>query len=318
VVNNNAAAVLLALNTLASGREVLVSRGELIEIGGSFRIPDIMKRSGALMVEVGTTNKTHLSDYEEAITDATALLLKVHTSNYRIVGFTAEVDLTRLIELGKRYHLPVVNDLGSGSLIDFSRYGLTHEPTVQEVVETGVDVITFSGDKLLGGPQAGVIVGRKQILEKLKKNPLNRALRIDKLTLAVLETTLRLYRDPETVSGKIPTLRMITLPLESIEKRASELTRNLQISLPDHIEVQLVDDFSQVGGGALPSQQLPTKVIALRSTKVGVQELEQRLRKVTPPIIARINKDQVRIDLRTVSEQDDRVIEDSLKEIVSG
>jgi len=318
VVNNNAAAVLLALNTLASGKEVLVSRGELIEIGGSFRIPDIMKRSGALMVEVGTTNKTHLSDYEEGITDATALLLKVHTSNYRIVGFTAEVDLTRLIELGKRYHLPVVNDLGSGSLIDFSRYGLTHEPTVQEVVETGVDVITFSGDKLLGGPQAGIILGRKQILEKLKKNPLNRALRIDKLTLAALETTLRIYRDPETVSGKIPTLRMITLPLESIEKRARELTRNLQTSLPDHIDVQLVDDFSQVGGGALPSQQLPTKVIALRSTKVAVQELEQRLRKVTPPIIARINKDQVRIDLRTVSEQDDRVIEDSLKEIVSG
>jgi len=221
VVNNNAGAVLLALNTLADGKEAIVSRGELIEIGGSFRIPDIMKRSGAKMIEVGTTNKTHPEDYEEVISDKTGLLLKVHTSNYRIVGFTSEVDLHTLIEFGGKYHLPVVNDLGSGSLIDFSLYGLEQEPTVQEVVKTGVDVVTFSGDKLLGGTQAGIIVGKKTTIKKLIKNPLNRALRIDKLMLAALESTLRLYIDQETVIKKIPTLKMITLPLDEIKRRAN-------------------------------------------------------------------------------------------------
>lgn len=317
VVNNNAAAVLLALNTLADGKEAIVSRGELIEIGGSFRIPDIMKRSGAMMVEVGTTNKTHLSDYEEAIGDNTGLLLKVHTSNYRIVGFTSEVDLQSLIALGERYHLAVVNDLGSGSLIDFSAYGIAHEPTVQEVVKTGVGVVTFSGDKLLGGPQAGIIVGKKTILNKLQKNPLNRALRIDKLTLATLESTLRLYIDQETVIKKIPTLRMITLPLEEIEKRAVNLTRRLCNNIPDHVEIQIVDDVSMVGGGALPSQQLPTKVIAISSKRISVKDLEKQLRESKPSIIARINKEQLRIDLRTVNEKEEEIIEASLRTILN-
>ena len=316
VVNNNAGAVLLALNTLASGKEAIVSRGELIEIGGSFRIPDIMQRSGALMVEVGTTNKTHLNDYEEVINSKTGLLLKVHTSNYKIVGFTTEVDLPSLIELGSRYKLPVMNDLGSGSLIDFSPYGLDHEPTVQEVVKTGVDVVTFSGDKLLGGPQAGIVVGKKSILEKLIKNPLNRALRIDKLTLAALETTLRLYLDRETVTQKIPTLRMITLPSDRIERRAEDFQKRLQRTLPDHIEIQIIDDNSQIGGGALPSQELPTKAIAISSQGVSVQDLERKLRENKPSIIARISKDQLRIDLRTINENEEESIEAALGNIL--
>ena len=308
VVNNNAGAVLLTLNALADGKEAIVSRGELIEIGGSFRIPDIMKRSGALMVEVGTTNKTHLSDYEKAISEKTGLLLKVHTSNYRIVGFTSEVDLSELIELGEKHNLPLLNDLGSGSLIDFSLYGIAHEPTVQDVIQTGIDVVTFSGDKLLGGPQAGIILGKRNILDKLIKNPLNRALRIDKLTLIALESTIRLYLDQETVIQKIPTLRMITLPLEAIEKRVFVFNKKLQENKPDHIKVQIIDDTSQVGGGALPSQELPTKVVAITSKSISVQDLEKRLRENTPPIIARINKDQLRIDLRTVDESEEEYL----------
>ena len=308
VVNNNAGAVLLTLNALSDGKEAIVSRGELIEIGGSFRIPDIMKRSGALMVEVGTTNKTHLSDYEKAIGEKTGLLLKVHTSNYRIVGFTSEVDLSALIELGEKHNLPLLNDLGSGSLIDFSLYGIAHEPTVQDVVKTGIDVVTFSGDKLLGGPQAGIILGKRNILDKLIKNPLNRALRIDKLTLIALESTLRLYLDQETVIQKIPTLRMITLPLETIGRRVFDFKRKLQDNIPDHIKIQIIDDTSQVGGGALPSQELPTKVIAITSKSISVQDLEKRLRENKPPIIARINKDQLRIDLRTVDESEEEYL----------
>jgi L-seryl-tRNA(Ser) seleniumtransferase len=274
-----------------------------------------MKRSGALMAEVGTTNKTHLADYEGAINDNTGLLLKVHTSNYRIVGFTSEVDLPGLIKLGKRHNLPVLNDLGSGSLIDFSAYGLDYEPAVQEVVKTGVDVVTFSGDKLLGGPQAGIILGKKNVLDKLIKNPLNRALRIDKLTLIALESTLRLYLDQETVIRKIPTLRMITLSLEEIERRVVDFKRRLENNLPDHLDVQILNDSSQVGGGALPSQELPTKVIAISSRIISAQDMEKRLRRNKPSIIARINKDQLRIDLRTVNDNEEEHIISSLSSL---
>jgi L-seryl-tRNA(Ser) seleniumtransferase len=317
VVNNNAGALLLALNSLSNGKEAIVSRGELIEIGGSFRIPDVMKRSGAVMIEVGTTNKTHLIDYEGAINDRTGILLKVHTSNYHVVGFTSEVDLQSLITLGRERTLPVVNDLGSGCLIDFSPYGLVHEPTVQEVIKTGIDVVTFSGDKLLGGPQAGIIIGKKRMLDKLMKNPLNRALRIDKLTLAALESTLRLYLDNETVIQKVPTLRMLTLPLKKIEGRACKMKDRLDKKLPDHVDIQIVNDTSQVGGGALPSQELPTKVVALRSNRVTVQEVEEKLRKNKPSIITRINNDQIRIDLRTVAEKEEEDIERALTNILS-
>jgi len=317
VVNNNAAAVLLVLNTLALGKEAIVSRGELIEIGGSFRIPDIMKRSGTVMVEVGTTNKTHLKDFEKVIGDETAILLKVHTSNYKIIGFTAEVDLAALVALGKRYHLPVVNDLGSGSLIDLSPYGLDYEPTVQEVVKTGADVVTFSGDKLLGGPQAGIIVGKKTILDQLKKNPLNRALRIDKLTLAALESTLRLYLDQETVIGKIPTLRMLTITADELERRAVTFKERLRHAIPQSVALHIKEDISQVGGGALPSQQLPTRVIALSSKTIPVQELERGLRENKPSIIARIHKDQLLIDLRTVFEHEEEALEKALTAVIT-
>jgi L-seryl-tRNA(Ser) seleniumtransferase len=312
VVNNNAAAVLLALNTLASGREAIVSRGEIIEIGGSFRLPDIMSRSGALMVEVGTTNKTHLRDYETAITEKSAVMVKVHTSNYRIVGFTEQVDLAALVALAGKYQLPVINDVGSGNLIDLSEFGLAHEPTVQEIVQAGADIVTFSGDKLLGGPQAGVIVGKKPAVEQMIKNPLNRALRIDKLTLAALETTLRLYFDRDMLFRRVPTLRMIASTVSGIEERARALIERVRPRLPERIRMTLRDDASQVGGGALPLQNLPTRVIAVSSPELSVQEAEKWMRNHLPPVIARIQKDQLLIDLRTVGEHEQDVLEDAL------
>ena len=227
VVNNNAGAVLLCLDTLASGMEVVVSRGELVEIGGAFRIPDVMEKSGAVLKEVGTTNRTHPRDYENAISDRTGLLLKAHTSNFSIVGFTSSVSLHDLVAIGQRNRIPVMEDLGSGTLIDFSKYGLLKEPTVQESLAAGVDVLSFSGDKLLGGPQAGIILGNKPVIDRIKANPLTRALRIDKMTLAALEATLRLYRDERNVIDRIPTLRMLTLPLAIIQRRAAELKSRL-------------------------------------------------------------------------------------------
>jgi L-seryl-tRNA(Ser) seleniumtransferase len=226
VVNNNAGAVLLTLNTLAKDKEVIVSRGQLVEIGGAFRIPDVMKRSGAMLVEIGTTNRTHLRDYQEAITDNTALIMKVHTSNFQVVGFFSEVPLKDLVALGRKHNIPVIEDLGSGNLVDLSKYGLMKEPPVQEVVSAGADAVMFSGDKMLGGPQAGIIVGRKELLERIKRNPINRALRIDKLTLAALEATLRFYRDEEEAVNNIPTLKMLTMPVETIKKKAKRLHRN--------------------------------------------------------------------------------------------
>jgi L-seryl-tRNA(Ser) seleniumtransferase len=227
-VNNNAGAVLLCLETFARSKEVIVSRGELVEIGGSFRVPDVMAKSGGILKEVGTTNRTHLRDYENAIGDNTALLLKVHRSNYSVIGFTAEVSLRELVELGAGHGVPVMEDLGSGTFIDFSKYGLVKEPTVQESVAAGTDIVTFSGDKLLGGPQAGIIVGKKSIVDQIKQNPLARALRLDKMTLAALESTLRLYRDEEKAVGMIPTLRMLTMKIGDIETRAANLAEDLE------------------------------------------------------------------------------------------
>ncbi len=308
VVNNNAGAVLLALNSLAEGKEVIVSRGQLVEIGGSFRIPDVMKKSGARLVEVGTTNRTHLRDYEQAITDNTALLLKVHTSNYRILGFTAEVSLRELTDLGRARGLPVMEDLGSGCFLDLAPYGIEHEPTVQETIQSGVDAVTFSGDKLLGGPQAGIILGKKRFIDPIKKNPLNRALRIDKLTLAGLESTLRVYLDPDRVAKILPAVGMLTCPVEELEKRARRFQRRLARLLPSGAKVTLREESSQVGGGALPLQKLPTRVVAVCPLKGSAASLEERLRRNRPPVIARVQEEEVLLDLRTVAEEEEKIL----------
>ena len=304
VVNNNAGAVLLVVNTLAEGKEVIVSRGELVEIGGAFRIPDVMKRSGALLREVGTTNRTHLSDYKKAIGKQTALLLKVHTSNFRVMGFTSEVTLQDLVQLGKQHKLPVVDDLGSGCLIDLTQYGLEKEPTVQEMIKTGVDAVTFSGDKLLGGPQAGIILGKKKRLDLLKNNPLNRALRIDKLTLAALESTLLLYIDEKKAMEEIPTLQMLNLDTRKLKRRGKRLLKRLSGLADNRIVSMLREDVSQVGGGALPLQELPTIVVAIKPLDFTLNDLEKNLRKVEPPIISRISKEELILDMRTVIDEE--------------
>lgn len=304
VVNNNAAAVLLALDSLAKGKEVIVSRGQLVEIGGSFRIPEVMTRSGAILREVGTTNKTHMRDYEAGLTDQTALLLKVHTSNYRIVGFTAEVPLEDLVALGRRHSLPVMEDLGSGSFIDVSRFGLEKEPTVVEVVRTGADVVTFSGDKLLGGPQAGIIVGRKNYIQALRSNPLNRALRIDKLTLAALEATLKLYRNEEKAIGEIPTLAQLSLTPSELRKRAGGLFRLLKKNPAAGLSLEIIPTTSQVGGGALPLSFMNSYALAFSSEKESASDLEKKFRSFSPPIIGRIEKEQFLLDVRTLQKED--------------
>jgi L-seryl-tRNA(Ser) seleniumtransferase len=314
-VNNNAGAVLLVLNTLAEGKEVVVSRGELVEIGGAFRIPDVMKRSHALLREVGTTNRTHLDDYQEAIGPQTALLLKVHTSNFRVLGFTSDVALPELIQLGKQHHLPVMEDLGSGCLVDLTRYGLLKEPTVQEVMKTGVDVVTFSGDKLLGGPQAGIILGKKEILDLVKTNPLTRALRIDKLTLAALESTLLLYLDEKKAMEEIPTLQMLTFDRDRLKRRGKRLLKRL-VGI-NGIEAALKEDVSQVGGGSLPLQELPTMVIAIRPLSFSVNDFERNLRKGNPPIISRISKEELILDLRTIFDEEIPLIAIGIQEALT-
>jgi L-seryl-tRNA(Ser) seleniumtransferase len=315
VVNNNAAAVLLTLDTLAKGREVIVSRGQLVEIGGSFRVPDVMKRSGAKMVEVGTTNKTHPRDYEEAIGPDTALLLKVHQSNFQIVGFTEEVDTTTLINLGHKHGVPVMEDLGSGCFIDFSRFGLLKEPTVQEVVSQGVDVVTFSGDKMLGGPQAGIILGKRALIDDIKKNQLTRALRIDKLTLLALEETLRIYRDEETALREIPTLRMILAPIKSLRAKARRLLRLIGTIDRQNFVVDLAEGDSKVGGGALPLIAMHTCLLALSPGKLSAHAMEERLRAFDPPIIARVERDRVLLDVRTIQEEELRTVAQAIHEL---
>ena len=314
-VNNNAGAVLLCLETIARGKEVIVSRGELVEIGGSFRVPDVMAKSGGILKEVGTTNRTHLRDYENAVGPNTGLLLKVHTSNYSVVGFTAEVALRDLVDLGAANGLPVMEDLGSGTFIDFSKYGLLKEPTVQESVTSGTDVITFSGDKLLGGPQAGIIVGKKAVIDLIKKNPITRALRIDKLTLAALESTLRLYRDEEKASRVIPTLRMIMLPLEEIQKRAQRLAGGLKKIGDSRMHIRLLERSSKTGGGALPLMELPSLCVGVQIEGISPNNLEKMMRSYEPPIIARIEDDMIIMDPRTIQEDEFTMIETAFENI---
>lgn len=312
VVNNNAAAVLLALNTLAKGKEVIVSRGQLIEIGGSFRIPDVMLQSGAILKEVGTTNKTYDFDYIHAITENTALLLKVHTSNYRIVGFTHDIATEELVQIGRKYDIPTMEDLGSGVMVDLREYGLPHEPTVQEVVKAGVDIVTFSGDKLLGGPQAGIIVGKKKYIDLMKKNPLTRALRVDKLCLVSLESVLRIYRDYNPVEA-IPTLKMLTLKPSQLYEKAAILNK-LVLTIPK-VKSKVVEIASLSGGGSLPEESLPSYGITLEVEGFDAEDLERRLRIRDIPIITRIVDGVVTIDVRTLLEGDEEVILHALEEI---
>ncbi len=317
VVNNNAGAVLLCLNTLSEGREVIISRGELVEVGGAFRIPDVMKRSGAFLKEVGTTNQTHLNDYQKAMGPGSALLLKVHTSNFRVMGFTSEVSLNELVQLGREQHLPVMEDLGSGCLIDLTRYGLEREPTVQEAIRTGVDIVTFSGDKLLGGPQAGIILGKKDILESIKVNPLTRALRIDKLTLAALESTLLLYLDEKRAMEEIPTLRMLGLDRKKLKSRGNRLLKRLQEKVSQGVQITLKEDVSQVGGGALPLQELPTIVLSIKSSDWSINSLQENLRKGPIPIISRISKDELILDMRTVFDEEIPLLAAGIAKVLS-
>ena len=316
VVNNNAAAVLLALESLARGREVVVSRGELIEIGGAFRIPDILGRSGARLVEVGTTNRTRLEDYANAVTPETALLLKVHPSNYRVVGFTESVATAELAELGRARGVPVLEDLGSGCFVDLRPWGLPREPTVPETVAAGADVVTFSGDKLLGGPQAGIVVGRRALVERLRKNPLNRALRIDKLTLAALEATLRAYEEPATAVREIPTLRMLSESATVVRRRAGRVLHRVPVAARTALGLAIVAGRSEVGGGALPLAELPTAALALGTAAHPAGALEARLRTGRPPVIGRIAADRLLLDCRTVMDDEVSLLAAALTALV--
>lgn len=318
VVNNNAAAVLLALSSLSKDKEVIVSRGELIEIGGSFRIPDVMEQSGAILVEVGTTNKTHLKDYENAINENTSALLKVHTSNYRILGFTSSVSAKELVELKDKYNMPLIEDLGSGVLVDLSKYGLDYEPTVQDSLLNGVDIVTFSGDKLLGGPQAGIIVGRRSYISQMKENPLTRALRVDKFTIAALEATLRYYLDEKIAIREIPTLNMLTMPFDEIQNKALELFKIIEDNISDNpLCIEIEDSYSEVGGGSLPLTKLPTKCIVLSSDNYSIESIERHLRSFSTPIIARIFKNKIYFDLRTIKRDEFEELVEGIKHIMT-
>ena len=312
VVNNNAAAVLLTLNTLVKDQEIIVSRGELVEIGGAFRIPEIIKLSGGVPVEVGTTNKTHLKDYENAITEETGALLKVHTSNYKILGFTESVSNEEISYLARENELVSINDLGSGQFVDFSKFGLPYEPTVKEILDSGIDIVTFSGDKLLGGPQAGIIVGKKKYIEKMKKNQLTRALRVDKMTLASLEATLKLYLDEKDALEHIPTLHMISLSKERLFGKADVLKTKLS-SLD--FDIRIEEDKAEVGGGSYPASYLESVAVKLTHRKLHATEIERRLLAVEIPIITRIKDNSIILDMRTLRTREFDIVKAALEEV---
>lgn len=314
VVNNNAAAVMLILSTIAKGKNVITSRSELVEIGGSFRIPDVCRESGAELKEIGTTNKTHLRDYENAIDENTAALFKVHQSNFKILGFTEAVSSFELKSLKEKYNIPIIEDLGSGVLIDLSKYGLSHEPTVQECIKNGVDIVSFSGDKLLGGVQAGIIVGKKEYIEKMKKNQLTRALRVDKFTLSALEAVFSYYIDEELAISKIPTLNMLTIKIEKLYDKAQKLIEYLGEN--NEFSYEIIDIDSEVGAGSLPTQKLPSKAIKVISKSFTENELEEKLRSNRIPIITRIYKGNLIFDVRTIFENEFCIIKDALNSLI--
>ena len=314
IVNNNAAAVLLVLNTLANDGEVIVSRGELVEVGGSFRISSIMELGSGRLVEVGSTNKTHLEDYKKALSDETKAIMKVHTSNYRILGFTESVGIDELKKVEEFKHIPLIEDLGSGVFIDLSKYGLSYEPTVIDSIKSGADVVTFSGDKMLGGPQAGIIVGKKEYIEKMKKNQLTRALRVDKMTIASLEATLRMYLDEKEAIENIPTLRMITCKLDELSEKADILLNRI-IDLNIDAVVEKEKNVSQVGGGSMPLERLDTYTVVIKPNKFSVSYLEKRLRNSESHVIGRVNEDKYILDVRTIDEDEFDLIIKELKMI---
>lgn len=308
VVNNNAAAVLLVLSTVAKDKKVIVSRGELIEIGGSFRIPEVMEQSGAILKEVGTTNKTHFEDYLNAIDDETSCIMKVHTSNYKILGFTSDVPVSELKKL-KSDKILLIEDLGSGVLIDLSKFGISYEPTVSDSIKNGADIVTFSGDKLLGGPQAGIIVGKKELIDKMKKNPLTRALRVDKFTISALEATFRYYLDEATALSNVPTLSMIVKSVCEIEKQVLRVMDILKQKInSEEIIFDIVDDFSEVGGGSLPLEKINTKCLAIKLLRGNIVDFERNLRNYETPVISRIFKDRVLFDFRTIREDEEEIV----------
>ncbi len=307
VVNNNAAATAIVLNTVAAGKEVIVSRGQLVEIGGSFRLPEIIAAAGAKLVEVGTTNKTHLRDYQRAISERSAAILRVHPSNYKIVGFTAEVPLEELVGLGRAHNLTVIDDVGAGPLIDFSRFGFEKEPTLAESVAAGADVITSSADKLIGGPQAGILLGKERWIQAIRKNPLARIVRPDKLALAALEATLVLFLDPERALDEVPTLRMLGRDLADIETQAQRIAAAIRASLPA-AKVAVVDGVSQMGSGSLPGQDLPTRLVAVQAENLPEDEIARRLRRHEPPVFARVGQGRVLADPRTLLDGEEAVL----------
>ena len=314
VVNNNASAVLLILCAMAHRGEVVCSRGELVEIGGAFRIPEIMEQCGCVLKEVGATNKTHLKDYENALTPETKALLKVHTSNFKIIGFTESVGLQEMVALGRAKHIPVIEDLGSGSLVDLTPFGIRDEPTVQESVRAGVDVISFSGDKLLGGPQAGIIIGKKEYIDLIKRHPLNRAVRVDKMTLAALEATLRSYAEGEEVArAEIPTLALLGASLSSLKSKATLLSDML---MRQGVSAEVTETEDQVGGGSVPTQLLKTFAVALSPTVMSVDALEEKLRRRPLPIIGRIHEGRYYLSVRTMDERDFAYVAESVKEVL--
>lgn len=299
VVNNNAAATIIALRAICHGKEVILSRGQLIEIGGSFRIPEIMSVSGAILKEIGTTNITRIRDYEQAITDNTGALLQIHTSNFRVRGFTKSASLEELVALGKKHNIPVIDDAGSGAFVDFNQFGLEGEPVIGKSLEAGVDLVLFSGDKLLGGPQAGILAGKKQWIDKIEKDPLMRAFRLDKMTLAALEATLQFYCDEAIALENIPILRMLRLTTEELRERALNFAKAVE-DFEELASTELIDTVAYVGGGSLPDQALPTVVVAIQPKHNGVESLAKRLRLGTPAVMARIQNDALLFDLRTV------------------
>ncbi|MBL7074851.1 L-seryl-tRNA(Sec) selenium transferase [candidate division KSB1 bacterium] len=316
VVNNNAAAVLLTLNTLSKRKEVIVSRGQLIEIGGSFRLPDVMAQSGAKMVEVGTTNRTRLSDYENAIGPRTRAILRVHPSNYRILGFTQEVPLEELVSLGEKYQLPIIDDLGSGVLVDLRKYGLPYEPVVSESIRKGAAVVCFSGDKVLGGPQAGILVGKKIYLDRIKKNSLMRALRCGKLTYAVLEAVLKLYFDEKKLVSNHPVFRMLTESAEDIGQRAKYLVESLKLKIKiDKLIIKVEDSEAETGGGALPLEKIPSKAVSIKPKRISVDRLAKAMRLNEPPIIGYVKDDKFYLNMRTVRNDEVGLIKEAIEKI---